>query len=81
MADFAMLTFRTLTPANPGRIHDLLNAQKSRKLHDFDKNGTPEGLDERNPYRATSRIHGEGSLTLERGPGPQKWSRGHGEAF
>ena len=48
---------------------------------DFDTNGTPEALDERNPYSATSRSHWEGSRALERGPGPQKWSRWQGEAF
>ena len=54
---------------------------KSRKWLDFGTNGTPEALDERNPYSATSRSHWEGSRTLERGPGPQKWGRRHGEAF
>ena len=80
--------FRLLTPAHPGRIHDLLKSQKSRKWPDFDKNGTPEALDERNPYSATSRSHWEGSWALERGPGPQKLLTGtqklgrwHGEAF
>ena len=51
---------------------------KSRKWLDFGTNGTPEALDERNPYSATSRSHWEGSRTLERGPGPQKWRRSGG---
>ena len=73
--------FRLLTPAHPGKIHDLLKSQKSRKWQDFNKNGTPEALDEPNPYSLTSRNHWEGSRALERGAGPQKWGRRHGEAF
>ena len=41
------------------------------KMLDFDTNGTPEALDERNPYSWTRRSHWEGSRTLEKGPGPQ----------
>ena len=69
-----------LNPANPGRIHDLLKSQKSRKWPDFGKNGTSEALDERNPYSATSGSHWEGSRTLKRGPDPKNGVR-HGEAF
>jgi hypothetical protein len=46
-----------------------------------DTNGTPEALDERNPCSLMSQSHGEGSQTLEKGPGPQRWGRRHGEAF
>ena len=64
--------FRMLTTATPVRIHDLLKSQKSQKLPNFNKNGTPEALDERNQYSGTSRSHWEGSQALARGPGPQK---------
>ena len=77
-----------LTPAHSGRIHDLLKSQKSQKWLDFDKNGTPEALDERNQYSGTSRSHWEGSRTLEKAPNPKNcspdpknWGRWHGEAF
>ena len=77
-----------------GSLHQLLRHPGSRnhrnhaKMMDFDANGTPEALDERNQYSGTSGSHWEGSRTLERGPGPQKlitgprnWGRWHGEAF
>ena len=41
---------------------------------DFDTNGTPEALDERNPYSATSQSHWEGSQTLKKGPNPKNCS-------
>ena len=68
--------FRILTTATPVRIHGLLKSQKSRTLPNFDKNGMPEALDERNQYSGTSPSHWEGSRTLEIGPGPQKWLTG-----
>ena len=63
--------FPPLTPAQPGRIHDLLKSKKSRKWPHFDTNGTPEALDERNPYSLTRRSHWEGSRTLEKAPDPK----------
>ena len=41
---------------------------------DFDTNGTPEALNERNPYSWTRRSHWEGSRTLEKAPNPKNCS-------
>ena len=65
----------------PAMIAQALFLEILQKWIDFDTEGTPEALDERNPYSLTRRSHLEVSWALERGPRPQKWGRRHGEAF
>ena len=53
-----------------GRVN-LLHERNHAKMRDFDTNGTPEALDERNPYSWTRRSHWEGSRTLKKAQDPR----------